>query len=172
MGVTKPIFSAPLFSQFSKRSKQWIPVWYQVHIWQVSPQLSRGDTWQLWTRLKVSDLYFAKSKFPVTEKITNGALVNPLLPPRPASMGVHVANNCFHTHLNMDGNHFSHQHEHSIYCNYGKRKLPFCIMMTSLNGNIFRVTGHLCGEFTGHRWIPSTKASDAELWCFLWSASD
>ena len=23
---------------------------------------------------------------------------------------------------------------------------------------------------TGHRWIPRTKASDAELWCFLWSA--
>ena len=36
--------------------------------------------------------------------------------------------------------------------------------------NIFRVAGHLCGEFTGHRWIPSTKASDAERWCFLWSA--
>ena len=32
-------------------------------------------------------------------------------------------------------------------------------MMTSSNGNIFRVTGHLCGEFTGHRWIPRTKAS-------------
>ena len=31
-------------------------------------------------------------------------------------------------------------------------------MMTSSNGNIFRVTGHLCGEFTGHRWIHGTKA--------------
>ena len=41
-------------------------------------------------------------------------------------------------------------------------------MMTSWNGNIFRVTGPLCGEFAGHRWIPHTKASDAELWCFLW----
>ena len=41
--------------------------------------------------------------------------------------------------------------------------------MTSSNGNIFRVTGPLCGEFTGDRWIPRTKASDAELWCFLWS---
>ena len=40
-------------------------------------------------------------------------------------------------------------------------------MMTSSNRNIFRVTGHLCEEFTGHRWIPRTKASDAELWCFL-----
>ena len=43
------------------------------------------------------------------------------------------------------------------------------VMMTSSNENIFRVTGHLCGEFTGPRWIPRTKASDAELWCFRWS---
>ena len=41
--------------------------------------------------------------------------------------------------------------------------------MTSSNGNIFRVTGHLCEEFTGLRWIPLTKASDAELWCLFWS---
>ena len=26
----------------------------------------------------------------------------------------------------------------------------------------------LCEEFTGHRWIPLTKASDAELSCSLW----
>ena len=42
--------------------------------------------------------------------------------------------------------------------------------MTSPNGNIFRITGPLCGEFTGHRWIPLTKTSYAEIWCFLWSA--
>ena len=34
----------------------------------------------------------------------------------------------------------------------------------------FRVTGLLCGEFTGHQWIPLRKASDAEARCFLWSA--
>ena len=39
-------------------------------------------------------------------------------------------------------------------------------MTASSNGNIFRVTGHLCREFTAHRWIPRTKESDAELWCF------
>ena len=44
--------------------------------------------------------------------------------------------------------------------------------MTSSNGNIFRLTGPLWGEFTRHRWIPHTKASDAELWCFLWSAPE
>ena len=44
--------------------------------------------------------------------------------------------------------------------------------MTSSNGNIFRVTGPLWGEFTGYRWIPLTKASDMELRCFLWSATE
>ena len=39
--------------------------------------------------------------------------------------------------------------------------------MTSSNGNMFRVTGPLCWEFTGHRWIPHTEASDAELWCLF-----
>ena len=43
-------------------------------------------------------------------------------------------------------------------------------LMTLWNGTIFRFTGPLCGEFTGHRWIPCTKASYAELWCSLWSA--
>ena len=45
-------------------------------------------------------------------------------------------------------------------------------MMTSSNGNIFRVTGPLRGEPTGHRWIPLTKASDAEIWRFPWSAPE
>ena len=40
-------------------------------------------------------------------------------------------------------------------------------MMTSSNGNIFRVTGHRCTEYTGHQRIPRTKASDAKLWSFL-----
>ena len=43
-------------------------------------------------------------------------------------------------------------------------------MMTSSNGSIFRVTGSLRGESTGNRWIPLTKASDAELYCFIWFA--
>ena len=51
----------------------------------------------------------------------------------------------------------------------------FCgihLMMTSSNGNVFHVTGPLCREFTCLWWIPCTKASDAELWCFLWSAPE
>ena len=60
--------------------------------------------------------------------------------------------------------------ENSIYSIFSANSQKF--MMTSSNGSIFRVTGHLCGEFTGPRWIPHTKASDAELWCFLWSVSE
>ena len=42
--------------------------------------------------------------------------------------------------------------------------------MTLSNENIFRVTGPLWGESIDRRWIPLIKASDAELWCFLWPA--
>ena len=49
---------------------------------------------------------------------------------------------------------------------------PYIIMMTLSNGNIFSVTGPLCREFTDHQWISRTKASDADLWCFLWSAPE
>ena len=47
------------------------------------------------------------------------------------------------------------------------QKTPLIFMMTSSNGNIFRVTDLLCGEFTGQRWIPHTKANDTELYVFF-----
>ena len=40
------------------------------------------------------------------------------------------------------------------------------VMMTSWNGNIFRASGTLSREFTGDRWIPLTKSSDADLTVF------
>ena len=38
-----------------------------------------------------------------------------------------------------------------------QRAYALCIMITSSNGNIFRVTGSLCGEFTGHGELPSQR---------------
>ena len=38
------------------------------------------------------------------------------------------------------------------YCCRGTGKI--IIMMMSSNGNLFRVTGPLCGAFTDHWWIP------------------
>ena len=69
------------FPNFSEWWKQWLPEWYQVHIWQVSPQLS--SSWAVETPGKYEHDWkcltytFAKSKFLVTEKLTNGALVTP-----------------------------------------------------------------------------------------------
>ena len=59
-------------------------------------------------------------------------------------------------------NKFLSLHTTSVFANRTKR-MPATVMASS-NGNIFCVTGLLCGEFTGHRWITFTNASDAELW--------
>ena len=48
--------------------------------------------------------------------------------------------------------------------------MPSRPIMTLSNGNISRVSGLLWRESTGHRRIPVTKASNAELWYFLWWA--
>ena len=45
-------------------------------------------------------------------------------------------------------------------------------MMTWSNGNVFHVTSSLWRKSTGYWWIPLTKASGVELWCFLWSAPE
>ena len=50
-------------------------------------------------------------------------------------------------------------------CHWKKQKFS-----ASSNESSFRVTGPFCGESTVHRWIPLTKASDAEFWCVIWSA--
>ena len=46
------------------------------------------------------------------------------------------------------------------------------IMMTSSNGNIFRVTGPLWGEFTGHREFPSQTPVTRDFDVFLWWAPE
>ena len=65
--------------------------------------------------------------------------------------------NCFGTHQTKRAS-FALLLSHTL-CN----ERGFSSMMMSSNRNIFRVNDPLCGEFTGHRWIPLTKASDAEL---------
>ena len=51
-------------------------------------------------------------------------------------------------------------YSYSLYSRWG---------MTSSNGNIFRFSGPLLGESTGHWCILLTK-NDLERWFFLWSA--
>ena len=57
--------------------------------------------------------------------------------------------------------------ENEIWLFFNRRFNIISVLMTSSNGNIFRVTGHLSVEFTGQRWIPRTKASDTKVWCFF-----
>ena len=49
---------------------------------------------------------------------------------------------------------------------YPKQTCVFYLQGVDGDVIFFRVTGPFCGEFTGHRCIPLTMASDAELWCF------
>ena len=77
VGVTKPIFPFRYFPNFSEWWKQWLPEWYQVCIWQVSLQMSCRDTWQIWTWLKVSNLYFCKIKISSNREINKRSFSNP-----------------------------------------------------------------------------------------------
>ena len=63
-----------------------------------------------------------------------------------------------HVILGMSFNMTAYNFASTIY-RYGP--FPHAAMMTSSNGNIFRVTCTLGGEFNGHWWILLTKASDA-----------
>ena len=53
-----------------------------------------------------------------------------------------------------------------------KRYPPPIHMMMSSNLKHFPRNWPFVRGIHRSRWIPHTKASDAELWCFLWSASE
>ena len=144
-------------------------------MWQVSPQLSCGNSGQIWIWFGESNKYFCKIL--LMEKSMNRALETPTQGftssyTYQCNIGYRrIAFWCPHIHRC--------RHFDSPWCREGSAgyssrppTLGWEQNMTSSNGNILRVTGPLCGEFTGHRWIPLTKASDAELWCFLWSAPE
>ena len=54
-GITVPSQFPPSynFPDFLLLSKHWLPIEYHIHIWQVSPQLSCGDTCQIEKLLKI-----------------------------------------------------------------------------------------------------------------------
>ena len=66
--------------------------------------------------------------------------------------------------------HTDHSVQETLCCLYSMRGALRYSWRRHQNGNIFRITGPLCGQLTGQRWLHLTKASDAELWCILWSA--
>ena len=74
MGVTKPIFSVPLFSTVSAIVKTNE---YRVYIWQVSPQLSCGDTCQIWMWFRESNRYLCKIENFAYREISERSFSNP-----------------------------------------------------------------------------------------------
>ena len=77
VGVTKPIFSVPLFPTFPLLSKQTLAIEYHVYIWQVSPQLSCGDTCQIWMWFRESNRYFCKIENFAYREISERSFSNP-----------------------------------------------------------------------------------------------
>ena len=65
------------FPHFPLLSKQTLAVEYHVYIWQVSPQLSCGDTCQIWMWFKESNRYFCKIEIFVYGEISERSFSNP-----------------------------------------------------------------------------------------------
>ena len=143
----------------------------QLPISQVLSQLSCGDTCEMLIRLKWYSRYFYKIRCILGGEINEPSLSN-RHPVRQGNadtrdtIAIEDSNRWLEVAHSSQGYLIFH---HTTARHHLK---SINIMMTSSNGNIFRVTGHLCGEFTGPRWIPCTKASDVELWYFLWSAPE
>ena len=64
-------------SNFSSLSKHTLAVKYRVYIWQVSPQLSCGDTCQIWMWFEESNMYFCKIKHFAYGEINERSFSNP-----------------------------------------------------------------------------------------------
>ena len=65
------------FPNFSALSKHTLYIEYHVYIWQVSPQLSCGDTCQIWKWFKESNRYFWKIENFANGEINERSFSNP-----------------------------------------------------------------------------------------------
>ena len=65
------------FPKFSSLSKHTLTVKYRVYIWQVSPQLSCGDTCQIWMWFKKSNMYFCEIENFAYRDINERSFSNP-----------------------------------------------------------------------------------------------
>ena len=65
------------FPHFPLLSKQMLAIEYHVYIWQVSPQLSCGDTCQIWMWFRESNSYFCKIENLAYGEISERSFSNP-----------------------------------------------------------------------------------------------
>ena len=81
-----------------------------------------------------------------------------------AASSLKVGESCYCIPIVVESSSVQNAHNKHVFSSLGPD------MLMSSNVNTFHITGPLWGESTGDQWIPLTKDSDAELWCFLWSA--
>ena len=65
------------FPHFPLLSKQTLAIEYHVYIWQVSPQLSCSNTYQIWMWFRESNRFFCKIVIVAYGEISEWSLSNP-----------------------------------------------------------------------------------------------
>ena len=71
------VFRCSTPSCYIQLSAYWLPTEYHIHIWQVSPRLSCGDTCKIWMWFKRSNLYCHKSRNVPDRKNIKQSFSNP-----------------------------------------------------------------------------------------------
>ena len=141
MQVIKPNYSVLLFSYIPTLSKETLVTGYHFYI----GQLSCGDTCQIWMWFIECNRYFCKiEKFTFGE--TNERSFNN---PHRWPTAVLICLGLKLPSLVKCG-----------CCRCLREDLPdifLGFMITSSNGNCFRVTGNLCGEFTSPGEFPAQR---------------
>ena len=65
------------FPNFLTSPKYMLAIEYHIHTWQVSPQLSCGDTCQIWMGVKVCNKYFCEIENFAHGEIDERSFINP-----------------------------------------------------------------------------------------------
>ena len=81
-GLLNDFLSVPLSFLFFIIVQNQLPIEYHVHIWQLSPQLSCGDTWQIWMCFQRYKPYFCVNTLFHNGKFSERSFCNPA-PGRP-----------------------------------------------------------------------------------------
>ena len=76
-GLLSPFLLFHYFPNFSASLNYMLAIEYHIHIWQVSPQLSCGDTCQIWMWCKNSKKYFSRIENFAYGEINERSFSNP-----------------------------------------------------------------------------------------------
>ena len=76
-GLLSFFFRSVIFPIFSSSSKHTLTVKNRVYVWRVSPQLSCGDTCQIWMWFEQNDIHFCKIENFAYWKVNERSFSNP-----------------------------------------------------------------------------------------------